>query len=330
MSIDLDWSQLDAELTLRCLQAVNVSLGSIGKPAFLGEIVATSLSFGNVAPQLELVEIRDVFEEFLHLEYDDNNDDDGLSMSAAASSVVAATAAPLAPLFSPTSSLNGFPRPALGGTSLFSTPHGGLFMHGSGPASTVPSGSTTPGYPFPRNFQYHHQIDMDRRSNTSSSAINNKGRGGNNGTLRPRDISPSVAGGALPDPSSGVSLQLHFVVKYTGNMHMALETSIQVNYPSPSFMSLPLNLKVKGLAFEGIFVVAYEGDRKRLHVCIMDADRTQRTTGDQLLRQATVESEIGHMDKLVLKDMEKIEVFIIDAARKTLQVSYMSSSDYSV
>jgi distribution and morphology protein 12 len=36
------------------------------------------------------------------------------------------------------------------------------------------------------------------------------------------------------------------------------------------FMSLPIRLSITGMVFNGEVVVAYEGERKRVHICILD------------------------------------------------------------
>ena len=36
------------------------------------------------------------------------------------------------------------------------------------------------------------------------------------------------------------------------------------------FMTLPIKLSITGLVFEGQLAVAYQGDRRRVHVCILD------------------------------------------------------------
>ena len=305
MSIDLDWSQLDRELCGRALDGINNLLQTTSKPGFLGDIVATDFSFGSSAPDFELVEIRDVYEEFLHIDEDILEDDDEAPPSSNNARDKRAT--------SPTNSLGGFSgqlghRP-LGTPGLFSPTVGGpLWM----PRQSITSASSAAGYPFPRLGAAAGGHDMDRRSNASSSAYTR-------GRIPGRNISPSVAPPA--DPSSSISCQLHFRVAYSGNMTISMRTSIRVNYPSLSFMSLPLSIRLSGLAFQGVVAVAYEGDRKRLHVTILDGNEKGTASGHNLLRKVVVESEVGQTDKLVLKDMANIEQFVLDVARKALEVS---------
>ena len=120
------------------------------------------------------------------------------------------------------------------------------------------------------------------------------------------------------------------------------------------FMSLPIKLSVTGLIFNGEVVVAYEGQRKRVHFCILDdldpygpaGDRPRRTSeesdssgtpgediddeppappakplpvGQRLLPSIFIESEIGQTDKHILKNVTRVERFIQDVIRKTVE-----------
>lgn len=357
MSIDLDWAQLDGELCARALEGINDALRTCKKPAFLGDIRATSFSLGRVSPQLDIVEIRDVFEEFLHVEHEDEEElmdeedeeddeeyDDVLGDGyPGAKSSFKSQSGPL----SPTASLGGISaglgRP-LSTPGLYN-PTAGLWMQRNSPAPSLSTNATTSGYSFPR-FGHAHihsggHITQQNEDNESSSyaedlknRIHHRNIHVDNDPLAPLAPHESHSAGVPPghhDTSSsstaGLSLQLHFRVKYHGNMSIALSTTLKVNYPSPSFMSLPLNLKITSIAFEGMLIVAYEGDKKRLHVSILDSDendssnRNKIVSGKDLLKNAVVESEVGQMDKLVLKDVTKVEQFVLEMARKALQVS---------
>lgn len=138
------------------------------------------------------------------------------------------------------------------------------------------------------------------------------------------------------------------------------------------FMSLPIKLSVIGLLFDGEIAVAYEGERRRVHLCILDdldpycplaADRPKRDAGtgtgtpnssggtspeneeeapgnitipismagpphraskplpvgQRLLPSILIESEIGQADKHVLKNVTRVERFIQDVIRKTVE-----------
>ena len=113
-------------------------------------------------------------------------------------------------------------------------------------------------------------------------------------------------------------------------------------------MSLPIKLSVTWLVFNGEVAVAYEGSRGRVHICILDEldpygpacrrERSQSSTpsdmeddaggkregkrlpvGQRLLPSILIESEIGQADKHVLKNVTRVERFIQDVIRKTVE-----------
>ncbi|CAO1615686.1 unnamed protein product [Sympodiomycopsis kandeliae] len=65
MSLELDWSLLDEELSSRILQRLNASIANTKRPDFLGEINLTSLEFGSDSPDVRLTGVGDVWRQFL-------------------------------------------------------------------------------------------------------------------------------------------------------------------------------------------------------------------------------------------------------------------------
>ena len=146
------------------------------------------------------------------------------------------------------------------------------------------------------------------------------------------------------------NLQLHLVVSWHSDLRLTLTTSLRINYPSPLFMSLPIKLSVTGLVFTGELAVAYESGR-RVHLCVLDdldpygpsARRYAGShshgnstpsdpegdgdvpaakplpVGQRLLPEIFIESELGQADKHVLKNVTRVEKFIQDVIRKTIE-----------
>jgi len=117
------------------------------------------------------------------------------------------------------------------------------------------------------------------------------------------------------------------------------------------FMSLPIKLSVTGLLFNGELAVAYEGTRRRIHLCILDGadpygpaarrdsgsitpeeqdvipteddpsanDTHSLPVGQRLLPNIFIESELGQADKHALKNVTRVERFIQDVIRKTVE-----------
>jgi distribution and morphology protein 12 len=66
------------------------------------------------------------------------------------------------------------------------------------------------------------------------------------------------------------NLQLHVHISWESNLRLTLATSLLINHPSPMFMTLPIKLSVTGLVFDGQLAVAYQGEKRRVHLCILD------------------------------------------------------------
>ncbi|KAI0748448.1 hypothetical protein C8Q80DRAFT_1103142 [Daedaleopsis nitida] len=313
MSIDLEWNRLDSSLASTLIDLINRQLASTTRPSFIGPIEVTSFEFGENSPDVELVDLRDIYRDFLE---DDEDEDDGPS------GPTKVTEFP-----DEDDDDDGFEwvsRKAVRGKGIgedgpayhLLPPH---MRYGMGPGV----GGTAMG--------------MDMLHSTPF--------------LRsPRDIwSPAFAN--LAD-----LLPLHLHITWHSNLRLTLTTSLLINYPSPMFMSLPIKLSVTGLLFNGEVVVAYEGERKRVHLCIVDeldpygplgCDRPKRDTpsstgtpveaedeppasagaragkplpiGQRLLPTIYIESEIGQADKHVLKNVTRVERFIQDVIRKTIE-----------
>lgn len=327
MSIDLDWSALDAHLTLSTTNFLKAAFSSAPRPNFVGPLELTAFSFGDHQPDLELVDIGDIYREFLTCQQDD--DDDDLAPPPPPPPPHQHHTPPLhqeqdhfpRPLpFSPTPTPSvSHPHPH--GASLFSP---GLH-HSSFPSPSLSrSRSHSPAPPFPPHHSHHPHPPAPLSSASHTHAF------------FPNDDfgppSPSAASlSSLPPPTSSApapSLQAHLRLAYSGNLSLGISTSLLINYPSLGFMSLPLSLTLTGLAFDGTLVVAYEGGRRRVHLSILDPGPTEggggggggkETPGMRVLRSVVVESEVGQADKHVLKNVGKVEKFVLEVARKTIE-----------
>ncbi|GAA5928406.1 hypothetical protein JCM3775_000602 [Rhodotorula graminis] len=390
MSIDLEWSALDAHLTQACTRFLSHAFNTAPTPDFLGPLEVTAFSFGDAHPELTLVDIRDIQHEFLHPQLDDPDqaDDDDEAAFPLPSPPPLERPPPPAwhhshtyPTSPPASnsgrSLSGFGPLGGGGSGggpgLFSP---GLLHHqhpgGVGlsalAGATLGGGSASP---------YGGRGAGSRSRSRSPAAAPGRGRpplaGGGAHPLAQHDLhsqhththphsyaapspSPSLSSlPPLPPPSSAPSpsFQVHLRLSYSGNLSLGIATALRINYPSSSFMSLPLSLTLTGLALEGTLVVAFEGGRRRVHLSLLEPDPFSSSTDDpttttttslpgdsptkpfarlhgagssrsttpgaRVLRAAHVESEVGQADKHVLRNVGKVEKFVVDVARKTLE-----------
>jgi distribution and morphology protein 12 len=145
-----------------------------------------------------------------------------------------------------------------------------------------------------------------------------------------------------PEPND---IQTVAHVKYSGNLRLSLTAEILLDYPMPSFVGIPLQLNITGLAFDGVAILAYI--KKRAHVCFLspedaeafagranDLDDLVDTTANQhariggLLEEIKVESEIGQKEngKQVLKNVGKVEKFVLEQVRRIFEDEFVYPS----
>ncbi|KAJ7685636.1 hypothetical protein DFH06DRAFT_970291 [Mycena polygramma] len=320
MSIDLDWGKLDASLSSLLVELLNRQLASTPRPSFIGPVEVTSLDFGSASPDVELVDLRDIYRDFLE---DDESESGGEPVKVTEGA----------------EDDDGFEwvsRRAAGREEALGYHH--LPPHiRYGRPGTVDMFSSTPSL--------HASPDM---WNGGMSSLPNLGPVYSAWPNSPMYRSP------LAPP-----LSLHLHIHWPSDLCITLTTSLLINYPSPIFMSLPIKLSVTGLIFTGEVAVAYEGERKRVHLCILDdldpygpaagGNRRKRDSldsspsdvdpdviaspmsgayprsskplpvGQRLLPSIYLESEIGQTDKHVLKNVTRVERFIQDVIRKTVE-----------
>lgn len=105
----------------------------------------------------------------------------------------------------------------------------------------------------------------------------------------------------------------------------------------PSFVGIPLQLNITGLTFDGVALLAYL--RKKAHFCFLTTEdaRTLVGNGGQdpvsedrrgiggLLKEIRVESEIGRQEggKQVLKNVSKVEKFVLDQVRRIFEEEFV-------
>ncbi|KAL0573928.1 Mitochondrial distribution and morphology protein 12 [Marasmius crinis-equi] len=358
MSIDLEWGKLDSSLSSKLVDILNKQLSTTTRPSFIGPVEVTGLEFGTAAPDIELVDLRDIYRDFL--EDDEEEDEDrgpvkvteGVDEDEDGFEWVSRKAARLEEGLSQQEQLPPHLR----------------FMRRSNPMDMFAS---TPNLPTVNSWNpnignlgdyrspfasFYDRVPLHERTPLETTPQTRQSSGDSDtDSLAP---TPAPAPPVPQNTNTNPNLQLHFHVNWQSDLRITLTTSLLINYPSPMFMSLPIKLSVTGLIFNGEIAVAYEGERSRVHLCILDdldpygpaGDRPKRNTppehddlgnstpldedspppsiprpgkplpiGQRLLPSIFIESEIGQADKHVLKNVTRVERFIQDVIRKTVE-----------
>jgi len=65
VSVDLNWDDLTSELANSPVDIPNRQLSSITRPSFIGPVKVLSFDSGNVPPDVEVIDIRNMHPDFL-------------------------------------------------------------------------------------------------------------------------------------------------------------------------------------------------------------------------------------------------------------------------
>lgn len=411
MSVDIDWSLLSApfegpSLSDSLIVALNKAFNQASRPSFMGPVTVTSFDFGEVGPDIELKDVRDVWRAF------DEGDDEGDAILEAIENEERRSQFDFETPYSPPLSVHsvhsghapnhqpglghhgrsaslslGGPKSALNGYSMGSSP--GFPGHGAGLAGAAALASgpfgrrprmTRAAPSAPVMMAHRHVVHgdpedidelVDLRADEDTGSVHSGLFSGRHsvasvgiGLARhrpflsvpgtpPRYPAPSYLGmskpviapmaahvppstpsspparpAGLPEqrPNPLPSVQIHLHLQHAADISLTLLTSLQVNYPSQLFMSLPLKLVITGMTLSTDAVVAYSGAKHRMYVTLVDSEEQPSpagqpvwaSIGQRILPELHIESEIGSADMHVLRNVGKVERFIVDVVRKTL------------
>lgn len=159
------------------------------------------------------------------------------------------------------------------------------------------------------------------------------------------DLEAPIPPPTFNDNVSPSDLQVVARVTYNGDVRMTLTAEIMLDYPMPSFVKIPLRLSITGLSFDGVAILAYI--KKKMHFCFLDPEdaetlvgaslepdtpshqsSTKKATIGSLLQEMQVETEIGRQEngKQVLKNVSKVEKFVLEQVRKIFEEEFVFPS----
>jgi len=381
MSVDIQWETLttgpDGVRLAESIRAfIHDKFQQVTLPRFIRSVKVHSFDFGGVAPEIDLKDICNPLPDF----YEDEDDDANPSEDKAANSLnltqsrtrlkngedhqkqrhhvdtgpvglldsltaVEHAASPAFAIPGGTSSLAYFHLPLNAGLSGTATPLAavaGAHFHkdwqghssGRGQDSTqqalVSMKSWTPpppstADPSSRPPSQHYQDTTDV---TSSIAQCEETR-----------IPPSPPRCTHEPNPQDIQVVAH--VRYCGDLKLSLTAEILLDYPTPSFVGIPLKLNITGMTFDGVAILALI--RKRAYFCFLSPEDADALVGREddlkesdggtvtvggLLEDIRVESEIGDKDHggQVLKNVGKVERFVLEQVRRIFEDEFVYPS----
>lgn len=392
MSIDIDWPRLTTgpegvELAASIRDFIHDKFQQVELPRFIRSVQVHSFDFGDECPTVEIKDFGDPWVEFYEDEETSSEDEceesqgDQVRKGAEFDEGVGRHQDKMAPEPSkrrprhpsqarlddssarPPSLVGSFPSISKNRTPAFS-PY---------PETPFLSGSNTPGIPGgTSNLSYFHlPLSSGLRSGTQTPLAAAFGPGSLD--HHPRHIAQAPAPkhwqeeertDTIDDSDEDKTederandLQTTLHTTYSGNLSLSLTAEILLDYPMPSFVGIPLALKITGLSFDGVGLFAYmrprrwkEGSRKgsvesneskgRCHFCFLGPEDARVVMGEEekvdrrnkgnealggLLREIRVETEIGRQEngKQVLKNVGKVEKFVLEQVRRIFEEEFV-------
>ncbi|RHZ54063.1 hypothetical protein Glove_431g28 [Diversispora epigaea] len=367
MSFDIFWEKLDNEMAKKVQDILtNHFRNSANKPSFIGDIVISDFHFGTLPPSIEINNITDPFPEFYlpdnsivdldtnnnnnnnnnnnsnnnnNNNNSNNNNNNGSGSGSGSGSGNGNGGIGLSRMNSANSTASGL-----------SNSYGIGGIGGIGTTSTNSIGFSSSIIDDYHNSEYlyyqqrllreqqqhhlpynHHLLHSTSPPSLLPSLLLPHHHLGEN-IIDNFDNVDSFESMMIPEEVEEVSsikkhdtdAQLHISIDYKGDMRMIITTELYMNYPSMMFMSLPIRLTITGFEFSATAVIAYL--KRRINFCFLEPKNPE----ESLLKEVHIESEVGDKEKQVLKNIGKLERFIVDQLRKFIDEELIFPSYHSI
>ncbi|EEB08552.1 Mdm10/Mdm12/Mmm1 complex subunit Mdm12 [Schizosaccharomyces japonicus yFS275] len=118
-------------------------------------------------------------------------------------------------------------------------------------------------------------------------------------------------------------------VQYSGNMTMSMEACLAVNYPSKDFAMLPFTLQLSDIVLDGTLVVALIASH--VHVCFVDTlEHNRGDVQSSIIKNIRVDSVVGEPNKQVLKNVAKVEKFVVQKICQIVEDEFVWPSYFTL
>ncbi|KAG5518771.1 hypothetical protein PMAC_002742 [Pneumocystis sp. 'macacae'] len=346
--MEFDWSKLDKEFAHKVKDFLNQQFQRISLPSFLKSVNIVSFDFGTIPPVVDIENIEDPYPHFYEDDINQNESDDELinhqenlrqddkderSIDILTNDFELAST-PQPPPYAET----GFSQLYMHNefTDLL-TRHSFVASHRIGKSNMASnnclpffqstfssslgniisaSGLSTPHWITPHLSNTHscvshkneeqlnpfnQNIDVVSSSNISSTLSHAK-----------NNFAGDKINREFKNRNSNEDFQIKLRIAYEGNIKIEITAELHLNYHSSLFIGLPIKITLTGLSFDAIAILAYIN--KRFHFCFIDEEQKER-----LLKNIKIESEIGDKNKQILKNVGKVETFLLEQFRKIIE-----------
>lgn len=375
MSVDINWETLtggpDGEALAETIRDfIHQRFQALPLPKLIRSITVHDFEFGKIPPEITLKDIGDPLPDFYDV------DEDGMTVESDESAEAKAAQQPEIrhPPTREPKNVDGSRRPSAfdildrSGTSsltlgttpgvLGTTSNLGYFhlpLSAGLPGTQTPlaavAGAHFPGGLQPSQPQQHHAASF---SSVSPSSVATPA------SLQDHPFLDKPPGSAAADDldvplqplnqehpeRNPEDLQVVFHATYAGDVKLSLTAEVFLDYPMPSFVGIPLKLRIIGFTFNGIGILAYI--KKRAHLSFLNPEDAEALVGGEptfdetdekdedgsnqhgtpskvgmLLEDIKIESEMGETEngsgKSVLNGKNVVKDFVLEQVRRLFE-----------
>lgn len=347
MSLEIDWNRLleDEDVISEAIRSfLDKEFQSLTLPPYIKSISVESLSLGTTTPQITIKNITDPFPEFYDFEEDDGKEDiqqpTGLGLNTNGRS------AHEDDIMSTTSSLPSYSSEAREGHGVvqleddddddsdiegYSNAEGSSHQESHNPTlPRSPDGTARLHYfpPLSSNLLSNFRSPLYASLQNLASLNSSQSPAAPPQNRQPGEPSINFPSAPAAPATSGRDddIQFYLDIAYNGDMSLCVTAKLLLNYPSPSFVSLPLKLTLTQLEIHAMAVLAYIS--KRIHfsfICdIEDEGDSEILIGHErinIIKNIKIESEIGDVKEhgSVLRNVGKVERFLLERIRSLVR-----------
>ncbi|OLL27142.1 Mitochondrial distribution and morphology protein 12 [Neolecta irregularis DAH-3] len=291
MAVEFDWTKLDSSVANDIKIMLNSHFASITLPNFLRSIEIIDIDLGSVPPSVFVKDISDPLDDFYEEDY--GYEEEGEQESAEDSDRISQTSSKPPP-YAETPNDHSF--------SFFFPQRQPLHYSAFSPhAAGLATGLMTPTLPFSPVFEHCNPIHHIRRRTESSSISNTSELEYSRHVADEPRLSRSIE-------KKQTHIQVTADVEYKGDIRLSLNAELILNHPAAMFVGLPVRLQITGIHLQGSLCVALI--ENRIHLCFMEGN---------VLKDLRIESEIGEQGGHVLKNVGKVEKFVLEQVRRIVE-----------
>ncbi|KAF9958871.1 Mitochondrial distribution and morphology protein 12 [Mortierella alpina] len=196
---------------------------------------------------------------------------------------------------------------------------------GRGTRSDLPSHSVQGDQRNRSSSSYHRAQGHHSQRQEKNAERRTRKQLGSERYRRTSEASAPMFVSPAPSKRNENDIQLLLSVNYQGQMGFTVETEMLLNYPTFAFLALPVKLVITGFSFKAKVLMGYLRDH--VNVCFLEPE----DPSESILSNVRIESQVGDEQKhAVLKNVGKIERFVVEQLRKFITEDFVYPSYHSI